>query len=130
MFTFFKSNSFIEFKDTNLVFYIDLKDLLNLNEYDNLDVLTDEFVTNFSLLILPKNDPIEFLKFYPGGMELHDLLVELEMFYPSEEIDYSLYIEQDIATPESKLYYPEPFIASPSFVHEEIWFIHILHYNY
>jgi heme/copper-type cytochrome/quinol oxidase subunit 2 len=28
------------------------------------------------------------------------------------------------------LYYPEPFIASPSFLHEEIWFIHILHYNY
>jgi heme/copper-type cytochrome/quinol oxidase subunit 2 len=32
--------------------------------------------------------------------------------------------------PDGKLYYPEPFIASPSFVHEEIWFIHILHYNY
>jgi len=32
--------------------------------------------------------------------------------------------------PDTKLYYPEPFIASPSFLHEEIWFIHILHYNY
>jgi hypothetical protein len=28
------------------------------------------------------------------------------------------------------LYYPEPFIASPSFIHEEIWFIHIPYYNY
>lgn len=32
--------------------------------------------------------------------------------------------------PDCKLYYPEPFIASASFLHEEIWFIHILHYNY
>jgi hypothetical protein len=32
--------------------------------------------------------------------------------------------------PDGKLYYPEPFIASPSFIHEEIWFIHIPYYNY
>jgi hypothetical protein len=36
----------------------------------------------------------------------------------------------ETSLPEVKLYYPEPFIASPSFNHEEIWFIHILHYNY
>jgi len=32
--------------------------------------------------------------------------------------------------PDSKMYYPEPFVASPSFHHEDIWFIHILHYQY
>jgi hypothetical protein len=34
------------------------------------------------------------------------------------------------STPDVRLHYPEPFIASPSFVHEEIWFIHILHYQH
>ena len=29
-------------------------------------------------------------------------------------------IAEEIATPFIKLYYPEPFIASPSFVHEEL----------
>ena len=37
---------------------------------------------------------------------------------------------QTSSVPDTKLYYPEPFVASPSFVHEEIWFLHILYYNY
>jgi heme/copper-type cytochrome/quinol oxidase subunit 2 len=36
----------------------------------------------------------------------------------------------DLSTPDTKLHYPEPFIASPSFVHEDLWFIHILHYQH
>jgi hypothetical protein len=36
----------------------------------------------------------------------------------------------NLGAPDFKLYYPEPFIASPSFVHEEVWFIHILHYQH
>lgn len=35
-----------------------------------------------------------------------------------------------VSTPNVKLYYPEPFIASPSFVHNDIGFIHILQYQY
>ena len=34
------------------------------------------------------------------------------------------------STPSIKLYYPEPFIASPTFVHEDIWFLHIVIYQY
>lgn len=34
------------------------------------------------------------------------------------------------SVPHVKLYYPEPFIASPSFIHNDIWFIHILQYQY
>ena len=29
-----------------------------------------------------------------------------------------------------KLYYPEPFIASPTYIHEDIFFIHIAQYMY
>jgi len=33
-------------------------------------------------------------------------------------------------TPNVKLYYPEPFIASPTFSHDDIWFLHIVIYQY
>jgi hypothetical protein len=36
----------------------------------------------------------------------------------SYDDDGSLY--DDLSTPDVKLFYPEPFIASPSFVHEDI----------
>jgi len=34
------------------------------------------------------------------------------------------------STPDVKLYYPEPFIASPSFVHEDFFFMHILYFQH
>ena len=33
-------------------------------------------------------------------------------------------------TPNIKLYYPEPFIATPTFIHDDIWFVHIVIYQY
>ena len=38
--------------------------------------------------------------------------------------------ENHISTPSKKLQYPEPFIASASFTHTDIGFIHVLHYQY
>lgn len=32
--------------------------------------------------------------------------------------------------PNVKISYPEPFIASPSFMHSDLWFVHILLYQY
>jgi heme/copper-type cytochrome/quinol oxidase subunit 2 len=34
------------------------------------------------------------------------------------------------STPNVKLFYPEPFIASPTFIHDDLWFIHIVIYQY
>jgi excinuclease UvrABC helicase subunit UvrB len=34
------------------------------------------------------------------------------------------------SAPNVKLYYPEPFLASPSFMHNDIGFIHILQYQF
>jgi hypothetical protein len=34
------------------------------------------------------------------------------------------------SAPTVKLYYPEPFIASPSFIHNDLAFLHILQYQY
>jgi hypothetical protein len=108
----------MEYKNSSL--HNDIKDSLEYTNLTEFNDLTLGLINNFSALVLPKNDTIKFVEFYPLTMEINDLLVDLEIFYPTEDIDHSLYIEQDIATPESKLYYPEPFIASPSFVHEEI----------
>lgn len=35
-----------------------------------------------------------------------------------------------VSVPNIKLYYPEPFIATPTFVHDDIWFLHIVIYQY
>ena len=64
---------------------------------------------------------------------LRDLFPEysniLERFeFHNIEDDGSL--TEALSTPDVKLYYPEPFIASPSFVHEDLWFIHVLHYQH
>jgi len=38
--------------------------------------------------------------------------------------------QNHISIPTRKLHYPEPFIASASFIHTDIGFMHILHYQY
>jgi len=58
--------------------------------------------------------------------EYAHVLERLE-FYSIED-DGSLV--EKLSTPIAKLNYPEPFIASPSFVHEDLWFIHVLHYQH
>jgi len=35
-----------------------------------------------------------------------------------------------VTTPNEILHYPEPFIASPSFIHDDLHFLHILHYQF
>lgn len=60
---------------------------------------------------------------------LPDYTEELEVFeLLACNLDGSYF--HNLGAPDFKLYYPEPFIASPSFVHEEVWFIHILHYQH
>lgn len=58
--------------------------------------------------------------------QLDELVGEMDLAarYGEEEL------EECESTPDVRLHYPEPFVASPSFVHEEIWFIHILHYQH
>lgn len=34
------------------------------------------------------------------------------------------------SVPNTKLFYPEPFVASASFMHSDLWFVHILVYQY
>ena len=70
-----------------------------------------------------KNNLETLGEFFP---KYYDTLELFEVLVPND--DNSLY--EDWSTPDFKLYYPEPFIASPSFAHEQLWFIHILHYQH
>ena len=60
---------------------------------------------------------------YPN---FYDLITDYEL--ATVEDDGSMI--DALSTPDTKLHYPEPFVASPSFVHEDLWFIHILHYQH
>jgi hypothetical protein len=104
---FFNSSSF----DVNL---IQNSQLLNFSE---------GLISELQFLSSPKNDALEMLNVFPqytSAIEVFEIL--------SCNIDNSLY--ENLSTPDFKLYYPEPFIASPSFIHEDLWFIHILHYQH
>jgi len=61
-------------------------------------------------------------------LEVKAQSTKLEILF--DEIKDESNVDYIKTLPDGKLYYPEPFIASPSFLHEEIWFIHILYYNY
>jgi hypothetical protein len=80
-------------------------------------------VSELLFLTQPKTEVFNMIAVVPE----HDVCIELFEVI-SVNVDNSLYAH--LHMPEFKLYYPEPFIASPSFVHEEVWFIHILHYQH
>lgn len=105
------------FNDSN---FFSVQDIQNTNLFEinksliqNIETAGIEFEESTSLLRL----------IYPN---FYDLIVDYELAI--SEDDGSLI--DDLSTPDTKLHYPEPFIASPSFVHEDLWFIHILHYQH
>ena len=72
----------------------------------------------------------------PINSNLDDLIT----FFPERTIHFENFeisnLELDegvfeaLSTPDLKLFYPEPFIASPSFVHGDMWFLHVLHFQH
>ena len=134
----FLENASNEAKDEllNLVKISPDNDFFNYNIFFNSNFFSNETVLNLNLLESTSkiSEEIKYLSeaknhfetlsdFFPkysDTLELFDVLV------PND--DNSLY--EDWSTPDFKLYYPEPFIASASFMHEQLWFIHILHYQH
>lgn len=91
-------------------------------EDSHMYYLCNDIVEEMSFLTKPKTAEsiFEVLPDHQYTLELFEVI--------SVNVDNSLY--EHLHLPEFKLYYPEPFIASPSFNHEELWFIHILHYQH
>jgi hypothetical protein len=81
------------------------------------------FINEIKSLSTINNSTENLLNIFP------EKAIQFEYFEFSEiSNDPSLY--EILSTPELKIYYPEPFIASPSFVHEDLWFMHIMHFQH
>ena len=98
--------------------------------YDN-DVF---FLTNYThLFFLGNYSNYSFLNFFNDSSFYTKSLItyinqtdDIRVFHNLENIT-SIY---HYSIPNVKLAYPEPFIASPSFMHTDLWFVHILVYQY
>ena len=98
--------------------------------YDN-DVF---FLTNYThLFFLGNYSNYSFLNFFNDSSFYTKSLItyinqtdDISVFHNLENIT-SIY---HYSIPNVKLAYPEPFIASPSFMHTDLWFVHILVYQY
>jgi hypothetical protein len=89
--------------------------VFSLGSTDKLDSNIFSFLSLDNMIELSsiKNDVEQLVKAFPSiedDIEMLDLWARF-----GEE-----YLQEVESTPDVKLYYPEPFIASPSFVHEEL----------
>ncbi len=75
--------------------------------------------------------PHTFFKINPLLIDssLHSFIQEAEdtKFFTNLENVQTIY---HYSVPTTKLFYPEPYIASASFMHSDLWFVHILVYQY
>jgi hypothetical protein len=94
----------------------DFSQLSNLSFFRK-DIFTDNtfFLGKMSNITTITNNYNTLYKFSP---QIQDLTSELEVI--STEYKDESTLEYTRTIPDGKLYYPEPFIASPSFLHEEI----------
>jgi hypothetical protein len=86
-----------------------------------------------------ENTPIDYTNLYNHDGQVIDVskLTNQELFNLQSKVDDIDKFESlehvrstfYASTPNVKLYYPEPFIASASFVHNDIGFLHILQYQ-
>ena len=90
---------------------------VGLNDLSALDKLSTTLAHGLADLSLPKNNPSNILKFFPD-YRVEETLLDLELWF--SDIDNLGDTLRTQSTPDTKLFYPEPFIASPSFTHEEI----------
>jgi len=76
--------------------------------------ITTSLAKNFETAALAAPENVDALRgVYPN---LYDLITDYDLALIED--DGSLVDE--LSTPDTKLYYPEPFIASPSFVHDDL----------
>lgn len=102
----------------------------NINFLDYRNLLTDLPVQGLDSyirdikLITPSNSNLDSLiDFFP------ERVIHFENFELSN-LEFDEGVFEALSTPDSKLFYPEPFVASPSFVHEDMWWLHIMHFQH
>ena len=95
----------------NCLFWVDSSDLACLINVSSV------LASNLAELTIAKNNPSNIIKFFPDQRS-EEVLFDLELWFADlDSVGDTLRTQ---STPDTKLFYPEPFIASPSFTHEEI----------
>jgi hypothetical protein len=90
------------------------------DDYDNTP-------TDYSNLYTHNGEVIDVSKISPSQLiNLSSVVEDIDKFESLEHVR-SIYAA---TSPNVKLYYPEPFIASPSFIHNDLGFVHILQYQF
>jgi hypothetical protein len=98
---------------------ITIDDLMNTSKHYTLNPADSGEVVSTT--------PIDFTKLSPKEIvALANNVDDVNRFQAIEHIK-TAYVS---SAPNVKLYYPEPFIASASFIHNDIGFIHILQYQF
>jgi hypothetical protein len=125
---------FLFTKSSPIIKNLEIFDLLGLHNNDKLFNLFNDYrffsvsdLQNSQLLSINK---ILINNIETGGIEFAESTPALKLAYPNFYdviVDYELAVMEDdgsmmddLSTPDTKLHYPEPFIASPSFVHEDL----------
>ena len=92
-----------------------------LSQYDNM------LPTDYSNIYNHNGKNIDVSKLSPN--EIMNLSCEVEDLEKLDCLDHirSNYV---LSIPTTKMYYPEPFIASASMIHNDLGFLHILQYQY
>lgn len=93
------------------IYFLNYNDFIFLNELPHLSSLKAHSNVSF------KNDSLSFFINHAENCKSFVNLENVQTIY-----HYSV--------PNTKLFYPEPFIASASFMHSDLWFVHILVYQY
>jgi hypothetical protein len=106
--------------------YSDLSNvLLVLNDYINdlqgvqIDQRTNTFVSHGKEVNINELSFVDVLDLAKTTDNLHG--------YYNTAFAHRMY---HYSVPTVKMHYPEPFIASPSVIHDDIFFIHILQFQY
>jgi hypothetical protein len=96
---------------------MDINGLFNKDSLFNEDTINSLNFNGLSSYIVEsanlKNDLELMINIFP---QLDELVGEMDLAARSGEEE----LEECESTPDVRLHYPEPYIASPSFVHEEI----------
>lgn len=117
-------------------FFLDLKDLLVIGHLDTSSFVSVNFFKNselYQILNLYVEDLWKVTQLFNDPDKLEDIFPQFWGYislFDAGSIDLDGTLYANVSAPTTKIFYPEPFIASPSFVHEDLWFIHILHYQH
>jgi len=89
----------------------------------------DNFATDYSNLYNHEGRLVDISRFSERELILFKSDIKLQDVYKFERLERvrSVY---HASIPDGKLKYPEPYIASPTYIHSDIGYIHILLYQY